>query len=440
MTESRIQVGMSDAYLRTKELSLEDGTKAHDEYVRIAAFPDGPHFDAFSRLRVSNPTTLFDSQSQYDDGTAGLWFHKATGASTTSHDHNQACITLTTTAGATDALTRQTQRYIRYQPGKSQLIFVTFDMKANDGGTKEVFYGDEENGIGFRNVNGALSFVRLSKRTGSVVETVIAQEDWDGDVFDGSGAFNNPSGETLDETKAQIMIIDLQWLAVGRVRIGFDINGAICYGHHFEWANLDSGVYMSTANLPIRYTLTGNGNVSSMDCICASVMSEGGFVSDLGIQHSTPNGVAGISCAVSTQTPVISIRPAALFKTYTNRGEYILSGITFYVSGSAVLLSMYRGAALTGASFASSGTESGIEYDTSATAASGGYLLGSEFGAAASGGKAFQTAGAAEATNKVYLTLDIDGAIHDGGNITLVGEGIGGTATVYANLHWTEIK
>jgi hypothetical protein len=395
--------------------------------------------DAFSRTRVSNPTTIFDSQSQFDAGIVDNWYHKITGSASAAHDHDKASVTLTTTTGGTDAIIRQTQRYFRYQPGKSQLIFITFDYMTDDGGTKEAWYGDDDNGIGFRRAaDGTLSFIKRSKQSGSVVDEVIPQEKWNVDRFITGNELNH-SNIHLKALKSQILVIDLQWLATGRVRIGFDIDGELHYGHHFKWANENNGVYMSTANLPVRYKLTGNGNVTNMECICTAVISEGGFTADLGHEHVTPN-ILPKSCPVTVATPIISIRPKALFKTYTNRGTYVPTAISFYTQTNPVLVQNWHGGTLTGASFASADAESGIDYDVAATAIANGHLTTSEFGAAASGGKAFSSAGQSETQNKIFLTLDIDGAVIDNGNYTITGTGLGGTAVVYMNIHWAEIK
>jgi hypothetical protein len=406
--------------------------------------------DAFSRWRVSNPTTLFDSQSQYNEGLTDKWFHKTTTGGSSSHSADQASSMMVTTSGASASIIRQTQRYLRYQPGKSQLVFVTFDFSANDGGTKRAGYFDGDNGFFVEmDTKGRVTMNRRSKASGSVVDYSIKQKDWNADVMGPPSSpavppdAPNPSGITLDITKPQILVIDLQWLATGTVRAGFDIDGEIHYCHRFRWANLaaSSGVYMTTANLPVRYELIGNGNVTALQAICASVQSEGGFIADLGHEHVTPNGITPVACADGATTPLITIRPKTTFNSIANRGEYIPTGISFYIETNPALIRMYHGATLTGSpSWTSSDAESGIEFDVAASGITGGHLTNSEFGAAAGGGKAFSTAGGAESTDKIFLTLDIDGANHDGGNFTVVGVGLGGSASVYCNVHWAEIK
>ena len=72
--------------------------------------------------------------------------------------------------------------------------------------------------------------------------------------------------------------MDMEWLGVGRARMGVNVDGVTIYCHEFLNANSLSEVYMSTPNLPLRYEIenTGTGAASSLQHICSSVMSEGG--------------------------------------------------------------------------------------------------------------------------------------------------------------------
>jgi hypothetical protein len=98
---------------------------------------------------------------------------------------------------------------------------------------------------------------------------------------------------------------------------------------------------------------------------------------------------------------------------------------------------VYEGA-LTGDSWNSAGASSTINYDTSATAISGGVELDGGFVAAGgSGGGAFRTTGGGEVLSKLPLTLDIAGTIPK--KVTLMARSLGGTAGVNAIIKWTEI-
>ena len=248
--------------------------------------------DAFGRLRVSNPLTLFDSSHRYADN--GLWATAVNGGSAT-FNANQGLVDLTVSAGgllSTNYVFRETYKVFSYQPGKSLLVLNTFVMNPAQSGLRQrVGYFRENGGAmtvitesnGFwveladrtfvgESVN-TLSFVKASTVTGTPVETRIKQADWNGDKLDGTG----PSGITLDITKAQIFWMDVEWLGVGSVRMGFVIDGQFILCHTFEHANIVTSTYITSASLPLRYDITTTGGGATLKQICSTVISEGGY-------------------------------------------------------------------------------------------------------------------------------------------------------------------
>jgi hypothetical protein len=144
------------------------------------------------------------------------------------------------------------------------------------------------NGIFFE-TDGVLSW-NIAKN-GTITETVT-QANWNVDKLDGTGK----SGITLKTDDTQILVIDFEWLGVGRVRVGFVIDGLIYYCHYFYHANNGfNSVYMSTPNLPLRYSIETDGtNASHLDHICSTVMSEGG-VEKTGVLRTVKQGSAFIT-------------------------------------------------------------------------------------------------------------------------------------------------
>lgn len=110
--------------------------------------------------------------------------------------------------------------------------------------------------------------------TGVQVDTVINQSNWNGDKLDGTGK----SGLTLDPTKVEIFWFDAQWLGAGSGRIGVIIDEKLILCHTFRHANSVNSVYMTRISLPVRYELTRDSAAGEMKMICASVMSEGGYI------------------------------------------------------------------------------------------------------------------------------------------------------------------
>lgn len=271
---------------------------------------DSANFDAFDRLRVSNPTTLFDSKQIHNDG--GLFWddQEISGGSTTSTwSQDTASTVLAVAATTAGKRVRQTFMRFNYQPGKSQLILNTGVLDKTGGGTgitRGWGYGDDNNGLFLYDDEGALKLVRRSYVTGSAVDTEYSQLDWNLDTMDGTGN----SGVTLDMSMANIFLIDFEWLGVGRVRFGFVINGIIIYVHEINHANNIANVYMSSPNLPVRYWIEndGTGAASTIEHICSTVISEGGQ-QDLGTDHSQSTEATYVNANTSgTAYAVFGIR------------------------------------------------------------------------------------------------------------------------------------
>ncbi len=404
----------------------------------LVQLASGNQLDAFSRLRVSNPVTLFDSQSQYDVGPL-IWQNKLTTNGTVTHLPNESTVRMNVTTDDGSNVIRQTRQYIRYQSGKSQYIYISLAYgAATSGCTKDTGYGDAENGILFRQSgDGSLSIVKRSKITGSVVETVVAQADWSVDAF-GAGTLN-PSADTLDGTKAQLLWIDLEWLSVGRVRVGFQIHGVNHTAHEFNHSNTADGAYMTTANLPIRYEITGTGTAGNMKAICSQVSSEGGFSEDLATPFSTGNGVTEIS--VSTRRAILSIRPKGTFNSIANRGLIIPVGFGVIADVEAAYVEWVYNGVLGGTpSWASVNDDSIVEFDVAGTTVTGGIRV-REFAviAAVQGNRLLSSREAEDHAARLPLVLDIDGSNPTHLSIVVTGRNAG-TTSVSGDMSWLEIR
>jgi len=266
-----------------------------------------PQLDAFGRLRVSNPFTLFDSQQRFGLD-ASFESNVASGGSVTFiPTQSSANLTVTNTVGSFAA--RESAYTFRYQPGKSLLAMMTFTMAPTSPGNirQRVGYFGDENGFYVELSNG-LELVKRSNVTGTVSLSNVAQTNWNGDKLLGSG----PSGLTLDITKSQILWIDMEWLGVGSVRMGFIIDGIFILCHTFHHANMINTAYITTACLPIRYEIqTLNGAApatSNLTQICSSVISEGGSTAPLTLYSNLATFSATVGAG--TWVPVISVQLA----------------------------------------------------------------------------------------------------------------------------------
>lgn len=277
--------------------------------------------DAFGRLRVGNPETIFDSK-QLNDNQALFWDDQQVSGSGTSSTHSslRASSILQVGASTTGRRVRQTYQRFNYQSGKSQLILLTGVLRSLGGGSgvvSRIGLFDDDNGLFFECNEGTINVVMRSNATGSVVNTTFAKTSWNLDRMDGTGGALNPSGLTFDETKTNIFVIDFEWLGVGRVRMGLNIDGVTYYVHEFKNANNLSVVYMSNPNLPLRYELLndGTGVLSELECICSSVVSEGGAPDTGIIRYSSTDGT---TLGASTAGIVYALMGIRLKSSYLN--------------------------------------------------------------------------------------------------------------------------
>lgn len=82
---------------------------------------NGDAIDAFARLKVSSPFTIFDSQHRYQENDK--WDTYTTTGGSTLFQPNESVIDLITSTVSGAKVYRETKKVFPYQPGKSILIF-----------------------------------------------------------------------------------------------------------------------------------------------------------------------------------------------------------------------------------------------------------------------------------------------------------------------------
>ena len=347
-------------------------TTASGEPLAVTTQSNSTATDAVGRLRTSTPLTLFDSSHRYKDN--GLWTTSSGTGATTSFDSNAGLVTLNTTTTSGSEIIRETTKCFSYQPGKSLLVMSTFVMNAAKTNLRQrVGYYGASNGMFLEQDGTTISFVERSAVTGSTVDNNVAKASWNIDPMDGSG----PSGYTLDLTKAQILWMDIEWLGLGTVRIGFIVNGEFVHCHSFHHANLITSTYITTASLPLRYEITNTGataSSSTMKQICSTVLSEGGYELR-GLQQAVGTTITGAYnlTASGTYYPPVAIR----LKAANLDAIAIVTAVSIMASGGTANYSwrVNQAATVSGGTWTSAGADSSVEYNLSGTSSSGGRVL-----------------------------------------------------------------
>jgi len=321
--------------------------------------------DAFGKLRVSEPNTLFDSSFRYGDNQFNWNTYQTSGDAIVSHLPNESSISLYLGTTANEEIIRETKMVFQYQPGKSLLVMSTFVMaEAKANLRQRVGYFGANNGIYFEQSGTGYNIVRRSYTGGSVDNTAIAQANWNVDTLDGNG----PSKVTADFSKSQIFWMDIEWLGVGSVRTGFVINGQFIICHIFHHANIADKVYMTTATLPVRYELTSTGAAGTMRAICSTVLSEGGYA-NRSQTRSIATPLTGRELSNVVYRPIICLRlKSANIDSVVVPTKFDLYGL----QQAGFIYKIILNPTLTDANWTSAGTDSSVEYDMSATALTGG--------------------------------------------------------------------
>ena len=333
--------------------------------------------DAFGRMRISQPLTLFDSSHRYRDNN--LWESLIVGTGSTvgfATTEGLINIGIGTTAGC--SVIRETTKTFSYQPGKSLLTLNTFVPNSPKENLRQrIGYFGADNGLYFEVDGTTAYFVERSLSTGT--STRVAQSDWNVDKLDGTG----PSGITLELTRAQILWMDIEWLGLGTVRIGFVINGQMIHCHSFHHANLIQSTYITTASLPLRYEIANTGvttSSSTLKQVCSTVISEGGYELH-GLQQAvgTPITAPYTLSDAGTFYPIISIR----LKATPDRLDaiVILTALSLMGVNNGINYNWQVRASgtTTGGTWTSAGDDSAVEYKLNGTGITGGRILASGF-------------------------------------------------------------
>ena len=351
--------------------------------VIISGF-SGQTADAFGRLRVSNPYTLFDTQNRYYDHEQ--YSSSTSGTANVVYEANSSSFMCNVGTTSGDSVLRETVRVFPYQPGKSLLVLSSFCFNSPKPNlTQRTGFFDADNGVFFEVVGATLNMVIRSSSTGSIVEDRIPQSSWNGDPLDGTG----PSGISLDVALTQIWYCDIEWLGVGSVRVGFIINGQYITCHTFNHANTpntgttdNTTTYMTTATLPLRCEITNTGTTGSPSMlrqICASVISEGGFQLSGSGNPRAASHLIGTPVRLPNDTsfkPVIAIR---LKSTMLDAVVVPINYTLVPVAQSMFQYRIYKYAVTSGGAWVDSAADSAVQYNLAPTALVSGDIVEQSF-------------------------------------------------------------
>lgn len=394
-------------------------------------------FDAFSRLEVAEPYTVGDYIHRYDLSPL-LFDTTKVGSATVTHLPNESSVRLRTTTANGDRAIFSSRRYHRYQAGKAGKVVLTCVPGAKTANvTKRWGYFDDQNGFFFQLAGTTFSVVKRSYISGSAVDSVYTQANFNGDKVNGAGR----SGFDLDFTKGNIFEICFQWLGVGYVSFRMvDAEGNAIELHRLKNANLNTGVYMTTASLPIRFEQRTTAAAAQADliAICGSVVSSGGEEPpeyEFGFGNTTK-----VTTTSGSETFLIAFRPDSLFNSLINRSLILPKEFRFASDlGSCIFRVYYNGSVTSGSWTDVSAGFSGVEYTVSASSFTVGKPLIYIPNFATGPSSVAKNFSAATGVRKLVLTRSVSNASYDNVIITVTRL----TTTnvdAMASMEWGELR
>ena len=266
---------------------------------------------------------------------------------------------------------------MRYIPGRSATLAFAIRLDTPQVGIRRRFgLFDENNGAYFEDDGGTYSYVIRSNTTGIVTETRVTRDNWNGEKFDGNGY----TGVTADATKQQMISINYEWYGAGLLEFAWLMKNETIPSHTFDNSNTNDFVWCSTPFLPIRVEIENVTGVAGTHYIYqgSNSLIQEGEPEKLGILESVANPITGTTLALAnTFYPVVSLR----LKSDSLSAVALLRSLqTATNDNTNVYWRLIENPTLTGASWTDHpDPNSFIQYDTSATATTGGNIVLSGF-------------------------------------------------------------
>ena len=335
-----------------------------------------PQFSDSNRLKVSPYQTVFFNTFQYGK-ESDVWDERVVGVGTATYNEYSSNVIMQVGSTAGSKVIRQTKNVMRYIPGRSATLNFAVRLETPQVGIRRRFgLFDDNNGVYFEDDGGTYSYVIRSNTTGIVTERRVTREEWNGEKFDGNGW----TGVVADATKQQMISINYEWYGAGIVEFSWLMKNETIASHTFENSNVNDYVWCSTPFLPIRFEIENITGVAGTHYVYqgSNSLIQEGEPEKLGILVSQGNAITGKTMAsANTFYPIVSLR----LKSSGLSAVMILRSLQAVTNDNTnVYWRLIENTTLTNPVWTDhADPDSFMQYDTSATALSGGRTLLSGF-------------------------------------------------------------
>lgn len=330
-------------------------------------------YDLFGRGRSSSPVTLFESSLNYDNEQY-QWNEDPNNTGTVTYNAIESAVFLEVTSG--QYARRKSREHFKLQAGKSNVFFLTAGINQHTGVNKRVGAFNNVEGVFLLN-DGVYNYFGIrTEITGSVTETLVRQDSWNIDTFDGNG----DSGFTLDISKVQILVFEIQGSGAGEIKVGFSIDGHTSYAHEFYTSNVESHTTFSANSLQVTYEIESISGTGKLEQYHSAVISEGGQSSldDAGYvfavdNHTTPRTITsgGVAC--------LAVRPKTTFKGKSFKGKLYINEFSFFAISARMHWELILNPTISGGTWTDVHADSATQKNVGITSFSGGTSIASGY-------------------------------------------------------------
>lgn len=398
-------------------------------------FGKNDQITALGRLKTSSQNVLLDISFCYN--LQPLYLNtRIVGSGTANFNSSDDSCYLSTTTNSSDSAIIQSRQYFKYVAGNCYRASVG----SNPGSTipnvtKRIGLFDSNNGMFFQFTSNGVSVVIRSSLSGSVVDTIISQSNWNSDKLDGTGL----SGITLDINKYNVFSIEFTWQGSGCIRFGILGDEGTVYCHEVTNFNILNVPFMETATLPMRAEISNSATTSGSSVLKIWSIGYQDEISSLNkakLTFSVSTGTTALS-TTTTLKPLLSIKPSQTFNGETNRINMFPETIQILAGSVNTLIRVYLNPTLSGTSWVNVDTNSSAQYDISSTSISGGTKI-LEFYVPANSGLLSPTVSGASGMElqRLILSQNINASSQD--VLTVAAVSLGGGTNTYGAITWSE--
>lgn len=233
-----------------------------DEYGSISVkYRDGhPLITLVGEQAIANGYSLGSYTDQYEEN----YYFSYIETGTTSHtwNSNSGTVTITAGAGNGNSITRRTHWTHFHQLGTSitaEMLITIPDPSKTDVERRWGLFSDAD-GYGFGMFNGEMLIGYRSSVSGTPVDTVVLQSDWNVDTLLGGGGASNLSELQLDPSKMNLYIVEYRG---SYIRYSVVIGNVKVVVHEIDLTNSYEIMPIQYAHLPLSFEILTTGTTAT---------------------------------------------------------------------------------------------------------------------------------------------------------------------------------